>query len=87
MKNFKKGTVVVFDPESFNKNFWKNLSEEDKIKYYGSLGYGTNKKKFFVFLTEVRNAPGHCLLVDLDDGHIETMRHIYNFREVKEDEF
>lgn len=87
MKNFKKGTVVVFDPESFNKDFWKNLSEEDKIKYYGSLGYGTNKKKFFVFLTEVRNAPGHCLLVDLDDGHIETMRHIYNFREVKEDEF
>jgi hypothetical protein len=87
MKNFKKGTVVVFDPESFNKDFWKNLSEEDKIKYYGSLGYGTNKKKFFVFLTEVKNAPGHCLLVDLDDGHIETMRHIYNFREVKEDEF
>ncbi len=87
MKNFKKGTVVVFDPESFNKDFWKNLSEEDKIKYYGSLGYGTNKKKFFVFLTEVKNAPGHCLLVDLDDGQIETMRHIYNFREVKEDEF
>jgi hypothetical protein len=87
MKNFKKGAVVVFDPESFNKDFWKNLSEEDKIKYYGSLGYGTNKKKFFVFLTEVKNAPGHCLLVDLDDGHIETMRHIYNFREVKEDEF
>lgn len=43
MKNFKKGTVVVFDPESFNKDFWKNLSEEDKIKYYGSLGYGTKQ--------------------------------------------
>jgi hypothetical protein len=87
MKTFESGTVVVFDPFSFEKSFWNNLSEEDKIKYYGSLGYGSDKKKFFIFLTEVKNAPGHCVLVDLDDNHIETMRHTYNFREVEDEEF
>lgn len=87
MKTFEPGTVVIFDHSSFEESFWNNLSEEDKIKYYGSLGYGLDKKKFFVFLTEVKNAPGHCVLVDLDDNHIETMRHTYNFREVKDEEF
>ena len=87
MKTFESVTVVVFDPFSFEKSFWNNLSEEDKIKYYGSLGYGSDKKKFFIFLTEVKNAPGHCVLVDLDDNHIETMRHTYNFREVEDEEF
>lgn len=83
----KPGTVVVFDPSSFNPEFWDKLPEADRIKYYGPLGYGADKKKFFVFLTEVKNAPGHCILVDLDDGHIETMRHMSDFREVKEEEF
>jgi len=86
-EKMKPGTVVIFNTDSFNPEFWSKLSEEDKIKYYGSLGYGSNKKKFFVFLTEVKNAPGHCILVDLDDGHLETMRHTYNFREVTEEEF
>lgn len=83
----KPGTVVIFNPSSFNPDFWNKLPEADRIKYYGSLGYGSNKKKFFVFLTEVKNAPGHCILVDLDDGHIETMRHTSDFREVEEEEF
>lgn len=84
---FSKGTVVVFEPNNFNPDFWNNLSEKDRVKYYGCLGYGLEKKKFFVFLTEVKNAPGHCILVDLDDGHLETMRHISDFREVSEEEF
>lgn len=83
----KNGSVVVFEPKNFNPEFWRQLSEEDKISYYGPLGYGSSKKKFFVFLTEIHAAPGHCLLVDLDDGHIETMRHITDFREVSEEEF
>lgn len=84
---FSHGTVVVFDPTSFNPAFWDKLPEQEKIKYYGSLGYGSEKKKFFVFLTEIKNAPGHCVLVDLDDGRIEVMRHTSDFREVNEDEF
>lgn len=85
--HFEPGTVVVFNPNSFNQDFWNKLSEQDKVKYYGSLGYGSDKKKFFVFLTEVKNAPGHCVLVDLDDGHIESMRHTSDFREATEKEF
>lgn len=83
----KIGSVVVFEPNNFNPEFWKQFPEQDKIKYYGSLGYGSNKKKFFVFLTEIKNAPGHCILVDLDDGHLEVMRHTADFREVLQDEF
>lgn len=86
MKQFKPGTVVVFDPKSFNPNFWDKLSEEDRIKYYGELGYGSNKLKFFVFLCEV-NESGHCVLLDLDTNQILSMRHTCDFRQATEEEF
>ena len=82
----ESGTVVVFEPNNFNPEFWNSLSEADKIKYYGPLGYGS-KNKFCVFLTEIKAAPGHCVLVDLDDGHLEVMRHISDFREVNKEDF
>ena len=81
---FKIGTVVVFEPKNFNPDFWNNLSEEDRIKFYGPVGYG--QKKLFVFLAEIKNAPGHCVLVDMDDGHVEVMRHTTDFREATEEE-
>jgi len=87
MKKFKRGTVVVFDPSNLNQNYWNNLSETDRLKYYGALGYGESKPRFFVYLTSIKNAPGHCVLVDLEDQHIETMRHDSDFREVTEEEF
>lgn len=87
-KKFSAGTVVVFDPTAFAPEYWNNLPEEKKMQYYGSLGYGQPKPKFFVFLCEVRNAPGHCILVSLSDQKIETMQHTDEFREVRdEDEF
>jgi len=86
-RRFEPGTVVIFEPKNFNPDFWNKLPEQDKIKYYGSLGYGSEKPKLFVFLTEIKNAPGHCVLADLDDGKIEVMRHTSDFREVNEDEF
>lgn len=86
-KVFKPGTVVVFEPKNFNPDFWNNLPEEHRVKYYSPLGYGREKPKFFVFITEIKNAPGHCILVDMDDGHIEWMRHTDDFREVTEEEF
>lgn len=85
-KTFKPGTVVVFEPKNFNPKFWNALSEKDRIKYYGPLGYGAKELKRFVFLTEIKNAPGHCVLVSMDDQTIETMRHTSDFREVTEDE-
>jgi len=30
-RTFKPGTVVVFDPESFTKEFWGSLSEKDRV--------------------------------------------------------
>lgn len=84
---FEPGTVVVFDPSSFNQEHWKGLSHDDKVKYYGPLGYGQQKPKFFVFLCEIKNAPGHCVLVSLDNQQIETMRHTNDFREVDDEEF
>lgn len=84
---FEKGTVVVFEPDNFNKKYWEALSESDRLKYYGALGYGQKKPKFFIYLSPILNAPGHCVLVSLDNQKIETMRHESDFREVKEDEF
>lgn len=86
-QKFKRGTVVVFEPKNLNPAYWNGLSEEDRIKYYGALGYGSPKPKFFVYLTGIRNASGHCVLVSLDDQSIQTMRHDQDFREVTEEEF
>ena len=44
-KKIKPGTVVVWTSENFNQDWWNKLSEEDRIKYYGVLGYGSNKPK------------------------------------------
>lgn len=89
--NFKRGTVVVFEPNNFNPEYWKGLSEEDKIKYYGPLGYGAEKPKLFVFLSKINdehgNDTGHCVLVSLDDQRIETMRHTNDFRKATDEEF
>jgi hypothetical protein len=87
VKKFKRGNVVVFEPKNFAPEFWKSLSEEDRVKYYGVLGYGAKELKLFVFLTEITSAPGHCVLVSLDDQTIETMRHTSDFRLATEDEF
>ncbi len=85
-KKFKLGTVVVFEPKNFNPKYWNQLAEYDRIKYYGVLGYGQKRQKHFIFLTEIRNIPGHCVLVDMDSGNIQVMRHTSDFREATEDE-
>lgn len=83
---FKTGDAVVWDSNNFNRDFWDNLSEEDRIKFYGPLGYGSDKPKVYVFLTEIHQAPGHCILVSLDDQKMETFRHTTEFRLVTDDE-
>jgi hypothetical protein len=89
---FEPGTVVVFEPDNFNPEYWNNLSEEDRIKYYGLLGYGQEKKKLFVFICEILDSfdsrpSGHCILISLDDQQIETMRHTSDFRKATDEEF
>ena len=83
---FKSGDVVIFEPKNFNPEYWGKLSEKDRHKYYSALGYGCDKPKLFVFLTEIHQAPGHCILVSLDDQTIETMRHTSDFRLATDEE-
>ncbi len=79
------GDTVVWNPENFNPAFWDKLSERDRIRYYGDLGYGSKKRKLFTFLCHHRPQHGHCVLVSMD-GKVETMRHTSEFDLVGEDE-
>ncbi len=83
---FKLGDAVVWTPHNFNSEFWKNLSEEDRAKYYGPLGYGADSPVVFVFITEINQASGHCILVSLKDQSVETFRHTEEFRLATDDE-
>lgn len=85
---FRPGDTVIFDPDSFNPDYWNNLSEEDKVKYYGPLGYGRPKDKplLFTFLCEHHPQGGHCVLVNMENQKVETMRHPSDFRLAGDDE-
>lgn len=90
-KKFKRGDVIVWDQTNFNKEYFDALSETDRKKYYGPLGYGSKKSKLFVFLTTISSSDGtdsgHCVLVSLDNQKIETMRHTNEFRLATDEEF
>ena len=37
-KKFKSGETVIWDgPKTFNYYYWDDLSENDRIKYYGDF--------------------------------------------------
>lgn len=89
-REFKTGDVIVFDPSSLNKNYWDNLSEKDRKRYWGPFGYGAKTRRFFVFLTDINDAPGHCVIISMehsDKNKVITMAHNCEFRKVREDEF
>ena len=65
---------VVFDKESCGTDMYEKHYKE---KF---------ENKLFIFLGEIPNAPGHCVLADLDTGKIEGMWHTDNFREATEEE-
>lgn len=85
-KTFKPGDTVVFDPSNVNPEYWKKLSENDRKKYYGAIGYGSKKRHLFTFICEHRPQSGHCVLISMQDQHVETMRHITDFRLATEEE-
>lgn len=90
-KEIKQGDVVVFEPNNFNPEYWDNLSESDRVKYYGYLGYGSQRLKTFVFITRINNEDGydsgHCVLIALDNKKIETMVHTDTLRKATFEEF
>lgn len=67
-------TFVVFDKSSCTSEIYE--------KYYKEIF----DNKLFIFLGEVTNAPGHCILVDLNTGLISGLYHTDNFRIATEDE-
>ncbi len=84
--SFVCGDTVVFNPSNLNQTFWESLSEEDRIKYYGDLGYGKEKPVYFTFLGEHKPQTGHCVLVNMDTGKLEIMRHTSDFSLVDDEE-
>ncbi len=85
-KSFKLGDTVVFDPTTFNPEYWDNEPETNKILYYGVLGYGAKKPHLYTFICEHQQQGGHCVLISMEDQHVETMRHTENFRLATDDE-
>lgn len=85
-KSFKSGDTLVFDPSNFNPEYWNNLSEDFRKEYYGALGYGAERPHLFTFICEHTPQAGHCVLVSMRDQHVETMRHMTDFRLATEDE-
>ena len=79
----RPGDTVVWDQETLNM---ENTSEEDRIKYYGDLGYGQEKPVLFTFVCHHHPQNGHCVLINMSNQKVETMRHTSEFRLVEEDE-
>jgi len=75
----RQNAFVVFDIESCPKKIYDEF-------YKDTFEYSTGNLKLFNFLGEVPQAPGHCILVDLDNGSIVGLYHTDNFREANEDE-
>jgi hypothetical protein len=54
-------------------------------KFHNSFPF--TEKGIYVFLGEIPNMLGHCIIIDHKTGQIFSGYHIENFREVTEDEF
>ena len=75
----RQNAWVVFDRESCPKKIYDEY-------YKDTFEYSTGNLKLFIFLGEVPQAPGHCILADLDSGLIVGLWHTTNLREATEDE-
>lgn len=82
---FKCGDTVVFDPKSFNPNYWNRLSKEEKSKYYGHL-HNDKDPILFTFLCHHQPQHGHCTLINMDTNEVLVMCHTGNFRLATEEE-
>ena len=85
---FKPGDTLIFDPDSLNPEYWNGLSDEEKRHYYGDLYNFDNPEDpyLFTFICEHRPQMGHCVLVNMQNQTIQTMRHPHDFRLATEEE-
>jgi hypothetical protein len=71
-KKIRQNALVRFDFESTPEKFHKD--------------YPFTPKDRFVYLGDIVQMPGHCIVVRLKDGHVFTCYHTDNFTELTEDE-
>ena len=69
----RQNALVKMDFDSMPKKW----ADEYRSKFDG---------KVFIFLGEIPQAPGHCVLADLKTGYVEAMYHTDNFVELTDDE-
>ena len=72
--NIRQNAFVVFDKKSCTEELYNQHFKE----YF--------EGKLFVYLGEIPQTPGHCILSDLKTGKIEGLWHTSNFREATEEE-
>ena len=65
---------------SFVKFDWDAISKKYRKKY------PFTKKSTLVYFGEIPNMPGHCVILNRDNGKIYAGFHIENFIELTEDE-
>lgn len=80
---FKLGQIVTLDLSSTEMQIY---THEEKLKYWGELGYGQERPKFYIFIADLIPATGHCVLADLATGEIKAMWHTDLFRAAEERE-
>ncbi len=63
------------------------------VRFVGSSGalqpnvrYPMSKKRSYIYLGEIPNMPGHCVVLDLKTGRMFTGYHTENFVELNDDE-
>ena len=86
----RQNSLVVFDKTTINKEIWTEYYEKE-FSYIHFSTTGSDERYFgnlktFIFLGEVPNAKGHCILGDLETGKILGLYHTENFREANESE-
>ena len=80
-KNFRLGDTLAFDPNTLPEEY----SLDQKKRYYGDLyDFDNNKPFLFTFICEHYPQFGHCVLINMNNQKVETMRHITNFRLVRD---
>ena len=77
-------SFVVFDFCALPERFHSEDDYERDEDY--ELYYKHFEDKTYIFLGEIVQAPGHCILLDIDTGKVEAMHHTDNFRQLTEDE-
>ena len=65
-------SLVRFDVGDLDESWWEK--------------YPFEKNGVYVFLGEIPNMPGHCVVVDFKTGKLISGYHTENFEEIPEDE-